>query len=451
MNNKTILLINPWIYDFAAYDFWAKPIGLLYLAGLLRECGFFVEYLDCLDIYTTFSRDYPTKNLTTIIKRKPFGDGKFYSEIIQKPQVFNEIERHYKRYGITPESFCNEIEKKRRPHLVFVTSLLTYWYPALIDVIRIVKRLLPGVPIVLGGIYATLCNEHAKKYSSADVVVSGRGEKFISGILKKFFGENFDIHGVKNIDDFPYPAFDLQKNLDAIPLMTSRGCPYQCSYCASSYLYNGFEKRSVQQVVEEIVFWNEKFGVRDFAFYDDALLYNSEEHFLPIMDRILKKGQKVRFHTPNGLHARWINKEVASCMYETNFKTVRLGFETASQSVQKHTGGKVNNDDLAFAVSNLIDAGFSNKEIGIYILVGLPGQMAQEVEETIAFVHELGVKPFLAEYSPIPHTSMWLEAVKSSIFDLVHEPLFHNNSILPCQWEGLTYKDYLQLKRLVRN
>jgi len=55
MNQKKsppLLLINPWIYDFAAYDFWAKPLGFLYLAAILRKNGFAINYIDCLDSYS---------------------------------------------------------------------------------------------------------------------------------------------------------------------------------------------------------------------------------------------------------------------------------------------------------------------------------------------------------------------------------------------------------------
>jgi len=79
-------------------------------------------------------------------------------------------------------------------------------------------------------------------------------------------------------------------------------------------------------------------------------------------------------------------------------------------------------------------------------MAGLPGQRVGEVEESIAFVREAGAKPMLVEYSPIPHTSLFEKAKKISQFDLENEPLFHNNSILPCQWEGFTLKDYRRLK-----
>jgi len=82
-------------------------------------------------------------------------------------------------------------------------------------------------------------------------------------------------------------------------------------------------------------------------------------------------------------------------------------------------------------------------------MVGLPGQRVGEVEESIAFVKETGAKPMLVEYSPIPNTPMFEKAKQMSPFDL-NEPLFQNNSLLPCQWEGFTLTDYQRLKEGVR-
>jgi len=83
-------------------------------------------------------------------------------------------------------------------------------------------------------------------------------------------------------------------------------------------------------------------------------------------------------------------------------------------------------------------------------MAGLPGQRVGEVEKGIAFVKESGANPMLVEYSPIPHTPLFEKAKKLSPFDLENEPLFHNNSIFPCQWDGFTMADYRRLKEGLR-
>ena len=72
------------------------------------------------------------------------------------------------------------------------------------------------------------------------------------------------------------------------------------------------------------------------------------------------------------------------------------------------------------------------------------------MSETIEFVFDIGAKPILAEFSPIPQTKLWKEAKENSKYDLENEPLFHNNTILPCQHTGFTADDYQRLKLMTR-
>ena len=98
---------------------------------------------------------------------------------------------------------------------------------------------------------------------------------------------------------------------------------------------------------------------------------------------------------------------------------------------------------------HLKDAGFPKQEIGAYILMGLPGQSAESVIDTVKFVKEAGAMPYLAEYSPLPHTPMWQTATEYSDYDLASEPLFHNNTLLPC-WSDEERARVPELKRMVK-
>jgi hypothetical protein len=117
---------------------------------------------------------------------------------------------------------------------------------------------------------------------------------------------------------------------------------------------------------------------------------------------------------------------------------------------QRETGGKVDNREFQRAVRNLKRAGYGGEEIGVYLMAGLPGQRVEEVEESIALVQESGAKPLLVEYSPIPGTPMFEQAKKMSPFDLENEPLFHNNSLFPCRWEGFSWEDFRKLKEKMK-
>ena len=225
-------MINPWIYDFAAYDFWLKPLGLLYLGGLLRQNGHRIHFIDCLDPYHPAmpqeSRQQPL--------RHSYGDGKFFRQVIPTPDSLKMIDRNYCRYGILPEIFTNELKKHEDADIVLITSMMTYWYPGVFEAIKIIKEVLPFVPIVLGGKYATLCYSHAVNFSGADYVIAGSGEKQVLRLLQRLFNEEpVFTPDENNLDSLPYPAFDLIRKIEQLPLMTSRGLPLSLQLLLFTY------------------------------------------------------------------------------------------------------------------------------------------------------------------------------------------------------------------------
>ncbi|MCK9229296.1 MAG: radical SAM protein [Syntrophales bacterium] len=443
--SPAILLVNPWIHDFAAFDAWSKPLGLLYIASVLRAEGFSARIIDCLDWRHPSPRPGP--------KRLDNGSGHFRKTEIPKPASIAHIPRKYSRYGMDPLDFRRDLLSHEKPDAVFITSMMTYWYPGVFEAIGIVKKCLPGVPVVLGGIYATLCPDHALKFSGADLVVTGdvlpaapgrvhlssaaggrmRTPSNLQGILEEVVGCALDMHSrYDSLDALPYPAYDLLPAPDVVALVTSRGCPYSCTYCASPYLHESFETRDPHAVVDEIAFWNGQMGIRNFSFYDDALLVDSKNRAVPMLEEIIRRKLDCSFHCPNGLHIREINRQTASLLYRAGFKTLRFGLETAGAREQIEFDVKVSDEEAEQAVRYLIEAGYRGEDIGMYLLCGLPGQEVSNVMAGIAFVASLGAYPIITEYSPIPGTFLWHDAVAVSSLDLEKEPLFHNNTILPC-------------------
>ncbi len=441
---KNILLINPWIYDFAAYDFWIKPLGLLSIASFLRCNGYDVRMIDCLNPLHPRIEHEPG---IFIPRRKSSGHGKFPKMVIPKPEPLRHIPKRYHCYGITPKLFREALESHPEPSLVLVTSMMTYWYPGVFEAIRIVKEVIPGSPVGLGGNYVNLCPQHAQK-AGADFTVQGSGEQVMPSVLSSIL-DHHDLSFLpdsRNLDSYPYPAFDMLDLKDQVPLLTSRGCPYRCTYCASHLLNDAFLRRDPHKVADEISHWHNKFGIHHFSFYDDALLVNPDEMIIPLLHEIITRKLDCRFHCPNGMHLRGITPKMSTLMHQAGFRTIRFGFETSNVETQEKTGGKVNNEHFINAVAYLKEAGYAGTDIGIYILCGLPGQSQSEVRETIDYVRLNGASPIIAEYSPIPGTLLWPEAVNVSPYDIKTEPLFHNNSLIPCQGEKLTYEMYRDLK-----
>jgi radical SAM superfamily enzyme YgiQ (UPF0313 family) len=440
---SSLILINPWIYDFAAYDLWSKPLGLLYLAGYLRYCGFRIHLLDCLDVH------HPGMKGDTSMKkpkRRLYGTGKFWRQKMRKPLPLKGIPRPYSRYGLSPKTFSEELNKIRKPAAILVTSLMTYWYPGVKEVISLARKVHPGVPIILGGIYARLCHNHARQNMRADRIVTSNDPGSLLNSLSEL---GIPIPKLPpGSGHSPYPAFDLLSQIDYVCLLTSKGCPYRCRYCASHFLDPQAIQRDPGEVLEEILFWHTDYQVRDFAYYDDALLIDAENHFALLLEKLARHHLDLRFHTPNAVHVNAITAEIASLMHQTGFQTIRLGLETSDFSLHRNLDNKIAEGDFERAAKYLLKAGFPHNEIGAYILMGLPGQSVESVMATIDFVANTGAIPFLSEYSPIPHTALWEKAISHSEYNLASEPLFHNNTILPC-WDNSQKKDLPLLKRHV--
>jgi radical SAM superfamily enzyme YgiQ (UPF0313 family) len=439
--NPHILLVNPWIHDFAAYDFWAKPLGLLQLAAILQRHGMSVSYIDCLD------RFHPLASPSDPAAR--CGRGPYHKTAIPKPLGLADVQRTYSRYGIKKAWFREALDKAGKPDLILVTSLMTYWYPGVQETIQELNLRLPDVPVILGGVYASLCHDHAKQYAGADRVVSGSGEDVLLELVQEFTGfDSSPRFDAENLDSYPYPAFELQSRITYVPLMMSRGCPFVCAYCASPYLTPRRMVRSPAAVVEEIEFWHQKWGVVDFAFYDDALLVNSQKQIIPMLREIIQKGVAVRFHTPNALHVREISPAVAEHMFQAGFTTIRLGLETAAFADRGSLDSKVTADEFSTAVDHLKAAGFRKEQVGAYLLWGLPGQAIEEVVASIRTVKRCGITPVIAHYTPIPHTDLWDQAKASSRYDLAADPVFTNNAIMPCQKAPFSWATLSRLKNL---
>lgn len=417
-----ILLVNPWICDFAAYDLWMKPFGLLRIASLLKLRGYNLSYIDFLD------RHHP--KIKNLIRNDDFGCGKFYKRRIQKPETIKDIQRPYFIYGLPEGLIEEEVKNILKPDFILMTSGMTYWYPGLEYTTKFLKRKFPDVPIVLGGIYATLLPEHARSLEGIDYVVTGSDFKDICSQLSGIFGEK-----IESPTHYLYPEYSLLTDTSSLVVETSKGCPFNCSYCGSKLFNKHFIQRKPEEVVEEIEFYSENFQVKDIAFYDDALLFDADKHIIPILDGILESphtkgfGVGVNFHTPNGLHVRFINKKLAKKLKDANFKTITLSFETVNPVRQKNTGGKVTTEEFKTAVENLKSAGYKGKDIGVYLMIGMPHQDEREVREGIAFLHELKVRIILVSYSLVPNTKDEKMLKEEGIIKDDLNPLWHNDTI----------------------
>lgn len=408
-----ILLINPPIYDFTAYDFWLKPYGLLSAAGYLRGRADF-KLFDYLD------REHPFAAGQKKLEPDRWGRGRFYCEQIPNPPCLEAIPRHFRRFGLPRNLFQDFLTKEGPFDFTLIQTTMTYWYQGIGEVIEDIRGLQPQAKIVLGGNYVTLCSNHAQELG-ADLLVRDTNLE----PLWEFLGIE---------PDLTQPGlWETYRKLKVGVLKLSDGCPFRCTYCSVPKVYGKYKTRPLERSLAELELLC-RLGVENIGLYDDALLFEAEKVLFPFLNKVIQRDIKVNFHTPNALNARFITKDLAELMVRAGFKTFYLGFESTSSQWQNRTGSKVFSEELARGAEYLVAAGAEPTNITAYQILGHPHSDIQQLEESMRFVNGLGIRGMLADFSPIPGTPdgelcrQWVDMA---------EPLMHNKTAFPIILLGL--------------
>jgi len=414
MSKPKILLLNPLIYDFAAYDFWVKPYGLLSIAGYLRGKAEFIlfDYLDRLHPFMARQKE---------LQSDEWGRGRFYCEQITNPPCLAQIPRYFRRFGLPRNMFQHFLTKQQPCDFILIQTMMTYWYKGIQEVIEDVHKAWPKAKIILGGNYVTLCSSHAQRLGT---------DFLVQGTALQPLWEYLSITA-----DLKQPAlWQAYEKLNIGVLKLSDGCPFNCTYCSVPKVYREFKARPLERSLAELQLLVER-GVENIAFYDDALLFEAEKVLIPFLEEVLKRDIKVNFHTPNALNARFITSELAKLMVQAGFKTFYLGLESTSLQGQQRTGSKVSSNELAQAVKHLTAAvrrtpygGAEPTSITTYQILGHPYTDIQELEDSMRFANSLGIRGMLADFSPIPGTPDGEYCKKWVDMD---EPLMHNKTAFP--------------------
>ena len=384
-----LLLVNPPIYDFTAYDFWLRPYGMLRVAGMVRQ------FID-LEFF----------NFLVCSKRDEWGRGRYGSQEVSKPQVLKDIPRNYRRFGRERPEF-RDLLRARRFDVALIQTSMTYWYPGIREVIEDLRELQPSARIVLGGIYATLCPSHARSLGP-DLVIEGSRLDPLWELL--------------SVDPGKGAPYWPPEYADVGVMKITEGCPFRCTYCSAPLFWPEFNARPMEDSLDELARYA-AMGTKNIAFYDDALLYRADQVLAPFLEAAIKSGFSGRFHTPNALNARFISEGFANLMVRAGFATFFLGLESCSPSWQDSTGGKVSPAEFEGAVQRLREAGA--KSITTYVIAGHPDSEGQIPEDSIRFANRCGTKVLLSEFSPIPGTA---DGLKSRSWADMREPLSHNKT-----------------------
>jgi len=378
---KIALISPPPPSPWAFVDYLNPPVGVAYLAAVLEKNGYEVMVLDCPALKMTYSK----------------------------------IEQEIRRF---------------EPDIVGITSV-TATFSSALKVARTIKESYPRALIVFGGPHVTIMDEQSlREQKEVDVIVRGEGEQTIvdlarcvsdSGVksIDKVAGITFRKNGqivrtpdrpfIQNLDELPYPAyhyFPLRKyrifGKLGLPMITSRGCPLQCTFCLVPRIAgNDFRARNVKNVVDEIEWMKDQYKPDFITFNDDIFTFN-KERVLDFCSEIKRRNIKLPWDCQTRVDC--VSKEILGKMKAANCQLVNFGAESGCQKMldAMRKGTTVHQNEIAIKWTK--GAGLS---VAMSLIVGYPGETKESLKQTFDFIRKAepdDVYLYLA--TPYPSTEL---------------------------------------------
>jgi hypothetical protein len=407
MSSRVALLVNPPVYDTQYWSKWSQPHGLLRIGSYLKERGYETHLIDCLQPYMERKVRYKRRAIIDVIRkvRLPERDHGKLQEGEKYEYCFG------KNLQELEENLANLEKKGIIPDEVWITSIMTYWWESTRDTVRVVRRIFPFAFIRLGGVYPTLCPEHACRNTGLDRIIDGSK---LSHAVSRTLNQHLVVMG--QIPEASNLWTDLslygEKTLpEYCILTTSRGCPYDCTYCAQKQI-NGISitGRDHQDVLDEIKDKYDK-GIREFAFYEDNILVR-KSNFVKILKGVIREELKIKLDAPEGFHVRLLDGETLVLMREAGFRKLYLPLETIDNDLMK-SWNRTHVDSFLFekVLEKCHKAGFRlrTEEISTFIMFGLPHEKLQSVIDTVVYAsNKVGsLIPML--FTPVPRSKMFMD------------------------------------------
>ena len=357
------------------------------------------------------------------------------------------------RFGLSDEVVVEKINKFK-PDIIGISSLFSSQVDCSFSIARSLKKALPEIPVVFGGIHVSnMCENIMRQEEAVDFIIVGEGDNSFADFVEKFSNkEDYEktpglvwrngskIHKnpqsplIQNLDKLPFPSWHLMdmENYFAIGMphnpfvksgrvgciMTSRGCPQKCYFCSSTdYFGHSFRAMSSSRTIEMINYLVTKFGIKELQIIDDNFTVN----FKRVID-ICKgiKNLNLRITLPNAIRADIpLNHEKRLIMFqalrEAGCEQISMSIEHGDQNFLNNVIGKNLNlneviitCDLAHKAGLLIHANF---------IMGFPLERAVERQHTMEFAKKLDADSFsISLATPLPGTSMWNIVEQNNLF-----------------------------------
>ncbi len=391
MDNKRILLVHPLGYDsiYAGQDVarlanLMPPLGLASLASYLENNGLRADILDCF----------------------------------AHPDCLDRMNSYLREY---------------RPRFIGLTCT-TSAFPNSVQIIQRAKQILPEIRSVVGGAHPSALKEEALRDSpDVDYAVVGEGEKPLKRLLQRTEKEAHLIPGIcyhghngpvfngtqtdlVQLDDLPFPAYDKLPGFPdtyTLPVfnyprrpntscISSRGCPYKCSYCDRSVFGSSFRYNSAGYLYAHMRYLHNRWGIRHINFYDDQFTLNRgrvAELCTMLMDHPLG----MTFNC--AARAEHVDPELLEMMKDAGCWMISLGIENGNQKLLSKHRQNANLDMVARTVKDIKKAGIRAK--GLFML-GLPGETEKTIKETKTYAHSLNLDDLnLAKFTPFPGSPLY--------------------------------------------
>ncbi len=410
MRFKKILLIVPPFYRLmGGKNNWIQ-LGLGYLASFLNKNGFKAMILNA---------DYEDKDRDLSLK-----------------EVFAGYDNYRKIINDTNHPVWQDIKKRiaeYKPDLIGMTIVLSATLKCAENIARLAKEVDPDVKIIVGGPHATLVYDNTITKDWVDYVARQEGEH---AMLELARGD--DLSGIKglsykdeagkpvhnkprelmsDLDSLPFPSpeyllipvKDLKSNFGMIT--SSRGCSLNCIFCSSPRLWNKRVRfRSVDNIMAELEYRHDKYGVKRYYFCDDNISIN-KKFGKELCKRIIAKNWDLAWSCE--ARVKSFDEELLKLMKEAGCKRIKLGVESGSDKVLEYMKKGITVKDVRETVKLIEKAGI---EMTIYILLGMPVEEPEDIEMTYSLLEE--IKPAYVSLSvATPHigSELWDRMKESNI------------------------------------